>query len=327
MFKNTMNIKKFLSVILAAFVTISFAPQAHAFWIWTPESGKWVNPKYDVKPSPKDQLEYATSFFDAHRYAEAKREYQKLLKAYPKAREAADAQFALGRVWEELKKYYEAVEAYQKVVDRYPFSDLGTKVVERQYLIANLLLEGKAKDSHFAMSFLGTDYNVIEIFKKVIKNDPYGAYAPASQYKMGLFHLQRQEYQEARDEFEKTVNDYPDSKWAESARYQIAVADSKRSVKPQYDQKVTGIAVEGFKDFVQTHPDSELSSDAKAEIDRLRVKEAENAFVVAKYYEKHKAFSAARIYYQSVVDKYGDTIWGEKALKKVQLIDSGVLKK
>jgi outer membrane protein assembly factor BamD len=322
-----MNIKRYLSLLLAALLALTFCPQAQAFWMWTPESGKWVNPKYDAKSTPQDQLAFAHGFFGAGKYAEAKREYQKLLKAFPKSREAAEAQFYIGRVWEELKKYFEAVEAYQKVIDRYPFSELGPKVVERQYFIANLLLEGKGKDSHYASSLLGTDYNVVEIFRKVIKNDPYGSFAPASQYKIGLFLLQKQEYQSARDEFEKTVNDYPDSKWAESARYQIAVADAKRSVKAQYDQNVTNIAVEGFKDFVQTNPDSELSKDAKAEIDRLRVKEAENAFVVAKYYEKNKQFKAAKIYYQGVADKYSDTDWADKARKQIKLIDSGSLKK
>ena len=322
-----MNIRTYLTVIFALSLITTFCPKAQAFWIWTPETGKWVNPKYDVKPTPQDQLAFAHGFFEAGKYGEAKREYQKLLKAYPKAREAADAQFSLGRVWEELKKYFEAVEAYQKVIDRYPFSELGPKVVERQYVIANLLLEGKARDSHYASSLLGTDYNVVEIFRKVIKNDPYGSNAPASQYKIGLFLLQKKDYQEARDEFEKTMNDYPDSKWTESARYQIAVADAKRSVKAQYDQNVTNIAVEGFTDFVKTSPDSELSKEAKAEIDRLRVKEAENAYLVAEYYKKNKQFTAAKIYYQTVADKYDDTVWGEKARRQVQLIDSGGVKK
>lgn len=322
-----MYIKKYFSLYLIALLVTAFCPTAQAFWIWTPESGKWVNPKYDAKASPVDQLAYAHGFYGAGKYAEAKREYQKLLKAYPKAREAAEAQFYIGRVWEELKKYFEAVEAYQKVIDRYPFSDLGPKVIERQYFIANLLLEGKGKDSHYASSLLGSDYNVVDIFRKVIKNDPYGSYAPASQYKIGMFFLQKKEYQEARDEFEKTVNDYPGSKWAESARYQIAVADAKRSAEPQYDQNVTNIAVEAFEDFVKTNPDSELSTEARAEIERLRVKDAENAYLVAKFYEKTKQFNAAKIYYQGVISKYPDTDWAERSREQIKLIDSGALKK
>jgi outer membrane protein assembly factor BamD len=316
-----------VALMLMLSAGLVLAPGARAFWIWTPESGKWSNPKYDVKPSPKEQLEYAHTFFNARQYPEALREYNKLLQHYAKAREAAEAQFYVGRVWEEMKKYFLAVAAYQKVVDRYPFSDLGPKVVERQYVIANLFMEGKAKDTRFATTLLGNEYDVVEVFRKVIRNDPYGVYAPPAQFKIGLFYLGRREYQQARDEFEKTLNDYPDSKWAESARYQIAVADSKRSVAAQYDQKVTNVAVAGFEDFVKANPESELSSDAKKEIDRLRLKEAENAFVVAQFYEKSKQLKAAVIYFQAVVDKYGDTPWGTRAQAEIVAINSGVVRK
>lgn len=316
-----------LSVVLAFFAVMMNPASAQAFWVWTPESGKWVNPKYDVKPSPEEQLEYAHEFFKAGQYPEAVREYKKLLKHYEKAREAAEAQFYVGRTWEELKKYFQAVDAYQKVVDRYPFSDLGPKVVERQYVIANLFMEGKAKDSRFATSLLGNEYNLVDVFRKVIKNDPYGAYAPASQFKIGLFYLGRNEYQQARDEFEKTMNDYPDSKWAESARYQIAVADSKRSVPAQYDQKVTNVALEGFEDFVRTNPESELSADARKEIERLRLKEAENAFVVADFYRKNKQPKSAVLYYKGVIEQYGDTVWADKAQAEIDAINSGAARK
>lgn len=318
------------SVLLSIFCLVSLlcccAP-AQAFWIWTPETGKWVNPKYDVKPSPKEQLDYANEFFNAGQFTDALREYKKLLKHYDKSREAAEAQFNCGRIWEELKKYFQAVDEYQKVVDHYPFSDLGPKVVERQFDIANMFMEGKARDSKFATTLFGTEYNVVEVFRKVIKNDPYGALAPAAQYKIGLFYLGRGEYQQARDEFEKTMNNYPDSKWAESARYQIAVADSRRSVDAQYDQKVTSVAVSGFEDFVKTNPESELSADAKKEINRLRLKEAENAFVVAQFYKKSKQIKAAIIYFQAVVDKYNDTPWGAKAQAEVNALNNGVILK
>jgi outer membrane protein assembly factor BamD len=319
-----MNIKLPLKlVLLVAFVLGAGTPSAHAFWMWTPETGKWVNPKYAVKESPAEQLEYARSFFDARQYGEAMREYKKLIRAYSKAREAADAQFAIGQTWEALKKFSQAVEAYQLVIDKYPFSDLGPKVVERQYVIGNMLMEGKARDSQLAETLLGTEYRVVDIFRKVIKNDPYGPYAASSQYKIGLYYQARGEYQEARDEFEKTLNDYPDSKWAESAKYQIALSDAKRSVKPQYDQKVTNVAVEGFEEFVKTHPESELSKDAQDQITKLRVKEAENNFVVADFYRKNKKYQSARVYYRIVMDKYGDTIWALKADAQLRALPSG----
>lgn len=319
---------KYTAWAIAVVLLLCCVSPVQAFWLWTPETGAWVNPKYSVKETPVEQLQYAQSFFDARQLGEAMREYKKLIKFYPKAREAAEAQFAIARTWEEMGKMNKAVIEYQMVVDKYPFSDLGPKVTERQYLIANALMEGKAKDSQLADSLMGHEHKVVEIFQKVIKNDPYGPYAPSSQYKIGLYYQARKEFQDARDAFEKTVNDYPDSKWAESARYQIALSDAKRSVGAQYDQKVTNIAVKGFEDFVKTSPASELSKEARQQIDMLRIKEAENAFVVAQFYEKQKQVDAARIYYNGVVEKYGDTIWAKKAANRLMaLTNVGTVKK
>ena len=47
-------------------------------------------------------------------------------------------------------------------------------------------------------------------------------------------------YQEARDEFEKTMNDYPTSEWAHASKFQIAMADTSRASDAQHEQKVTG---------------------------------------------------------------------------------------
>lgn len=304
---------RFLVSVSFAFLLLIPALPAQAFWIWTPESGTWMNPKYAVKDSPKEQLAYARSFLDAGQNAEALREFRKLIKHYSKAREAADAQFDVGRVYEALGKYAAAVDAYQLVLDKYPFSELGPKAVERQYSLAIALMEGKARDGKLAETLLGTEHRVVEIFRKVIKNDPYGPFAASAQYKIALYFQARAEHQLAREEFEKTLDDYPDSEWAEPARYQIAVSDAKRSVAPQYDQQVTSAAVAGFEDFVRTNPDSGLTAEAREQIRLLSEKEAENVYVVARYYMKNRKYDSVRIYCQQILQKYAQTTWVDRA--------------
>ena len=127
-------------------------------------------------------------------------------------------------------------------------------------------------------------------------------------------------YQEARDEFEKTMNDYPTSEWARAAKFQIAMADTSRASDAQHEQKVTDVAMQEFKEFVKTHPDSELTPQAKQQMFRLKEKEAENNFVIAKFYEKQKNWKAARIYYKEITNKYADTTWGPKAMARLKAI-------
>lgn len=293
-------------------------PETHAFWIWTPETNKWINPKFAVQETPKDQLQYALEFYHGGDLKAAMKEFRKLIKHYPRAREAAEAQYYIARCFEEQDQFFEAFKQYQIAIEKYPFAERSGEMIKRQYAIGNQVMDGKVKKNKLIHTIVGGDYNVIEIFRKVIKNAPYGEYAAVAQYKIGLYLQEKKMYQEARDEFEKTVNDYPESEWAKAAKYRIALSDARRSAGAQYDQKVTEAAIQELQDFVKEHPGAELSRAARGEIHQLREKEAENNFLIAGFYEKQKRFKAAKLYYTTIVEQYKNTSWASKALERLR---------
>lgn len=310
--------QKRILIIFTLLLAVFCTRPSFAFWVWTPESGKWENPKFAVKDTPQEQLQFALEFYNSKKYKEAIREFDKLIKNYPRAKEAPEAQYYIARSWEDQNKLFEAFKQYQEVIDKYPFSERSAEIVKRQYEMGVKYLEGKTKKDSWIDALSGADYNVVDIFKAVIKNAPYGEYAAPSQYKIGLYLLENNLYQEARDEFEKVMNDYPDSEWAKAAKFQIALTDSKRSAGVQYDQKITQSAVKEFEEFSHNYPDAELSNDAKQNVLKLREKEAKNNFLVAQFYEKQKNYKAAKIYYQMIVDDYQTSPLASKALQKIR---------
>ncbi|MDP2653693.1 MAG: outer membrane protein assembly factor BamD [Candidatus Omnitrophota bacterium] len=314
--------RKILVTAIVFAVVLMFSVPAQAFWVWTPETNKWTNPKYSVKDTPQDQLAYALEFYKDKEYKKTIEEMEKLIKHYPRAREAAEAKYYVGLCYEDQGQLYQAFKEYQVVIEKYPFSERAGAIVEKQFSIGDQLMEGKQKKSKVLQTIAGGGYDVIDVYRTVIKNAPYGPFAAHAQYKIGLYLQEKQLYQEARDEFEKTINDYPESEWAKAARYQIALSDSKRSSGPGYDQKVTRTAVEEFKSFVKDYPDADLSEKAKKEIHNLREKEAENHFLIAAFYEKQKKFDAAKVYYSEVVRDYQNTSWAKKALEKIQTLNT-----
>jgi TolA-binding protein len=211
-----------------------FISPAHAYWIWTPKTGKWVNPKHDVKPTPKEQFEWAKSFYDSKQYDGAKREFSKLLKKYPKSFEASESQYYLGLIEEEQGKLYEAYLAYQKVIDKYPFSERIQEIIRREYEIAEGFMSGEKRKA-LGMA-LPVENPAIEIFTKVIENSTYGPLAPKAQYKLGLVLKSLMRYYEAEEAFSKVISNYPDSEWVEPARFQIAACRAAMSQGPDYDQ-------------------------------------------------------------------------------------------
>ncbi|MDP3041437.1 MAG: tetratricopeptide repeat protein [Candidatus Omnitrophota bacterium] len=307
-------------IILSLLIISFFAIQpAHAYWIWTPKSGKWVNPKNLPKDNPKEQFAYAKSYFDNNKYEEAKREFRKLLKAYPKSAEAAESQYYLGLAEEQQSKLYEAFQAYQLVIDKYPFSERIQEIIEKEYKIAEKFMAGEKRKA------LGIDLPVenpaIEIFGKVVENSTYGPLAPKAQYKLGLVLKGLMRYYEAEEEFGKVVSRYPDSEWSAAAKFQIASCRASLSKGFAYDQGSAQEAKEKFQEFVKEHPDAVLSLDAEKNIGQIREKEAEASYNTALFYEKQKAFDSAKIYYNSIVNDYAQSPWAGQAAARLQLME------
>lgn len=302
-------------LILLQFIWVS---PAVSFWIWTPESGRWINPKYAAKDTPGEQLDYALSFFEAKNYKKALLEFEKLIKHYPKTKEAAEAQYYIGLTKEELNKLYDAYLAYQKLIEKYPFSERIDEAVEHQYKIGDRLMTQEKK------KFLGIEMPVdryaIEIFDTVIKNAPYGEYAAVAQYKIGLILKSLGRFPQAKEEFEKVVLNYPESVWLEAAKFQIAVCTQETSLQAPYDQQITREAKERFEKFIKLHPDAELNKEALAQVNTLKEKEAESNFEIGKFYEKQKKFVSAKLYYEYVLTNFPKTKWAIMAFERYQAL-------
>ena len=305
-------------IFIIIFFGLSLSP-AYAYWIWTPKTGKWINPKTAVKPTPQEQFDLAKSFYDIKKYEEAKREFKKLLKHYPKSFEAAESQYYLGLIEDAQGNLYEAYQAYQKVIDKYPFSERIPQIIEREYKIGEAFMSGQKRK---AMGLpLPVENPSIEIFNKVIENSTYGLLAAAAQYKLGLVLKGLLRYYEAEEAFNKVVSNYPDSKWTAAAKFQIASCRASVSRGPDYDQGSAKEAKEKFEAFVKEHPDAVLSSEAEKNIEQLKEKEAASNYNIARFYEKQKAFEAAKVYYNDVINNYPNSQWAVTALERLQIME------
>ncbi|MCX5699245.1 MAG: tetratricopeptide repeat protein [Candidatus Omnitrophica bacterium] len=304
------------SLLIVLFLSIQ---PAHAYWIWTPKSGKWVNPKNLPKQNPGEQFAYAKSFFDDHKYDLAKREFRQLLKAYPKSAEAAESQYYLGLTEEKQGKLYEAYQAYQMVVDKYPFSERIQEIIDLEYKIAERFMGGQKRKTLGIT--LPVENPAIEIFGKVVENSTYGPLAPKAQYKLGLVLKGLMRYYEAEEEFNKVVSRYSDSEWSAAAKFQIASCRANLSKGFAYDQGSAQEAKEKFQEFVREHPDAVLSLDAEKNISQIMEKEAEASYNIGLFYEKQKAFDSAKIYYNSIVSDYPQSPWAALAAARLQIME------
>jgi outer membrane protein assembly factor BamD len=306
--------------IVAIFMLFIMAGSAFGYWIWTPESKKWENPKYSAKDTPEDQMEYAKKFYEAKNFKDSLREFKKLLKSYPLSKEAPVAQYYVGRIMEDMDNLYGAFKAYQKVIDTYPYTELVDEVIEREYKIADAFFAGKMIKIVGKWQIPAKD-KAIEIFKAVADNAPYGKYADLAKFKAGMSYKDIQDYDSAILMFKDVIDRYPNSAVMDKARFQLAECSKLLAVKPAYDQTPTNLARKEFEDFLKKHPDSDMAPDAKQVVDKLKSREAENMYETGRFYEARRAPESAVIYYKDIVRNYPDTEWAKLAQERLDEIE------
>ena len=93
-----MKNKKFAILL---FLLLFPAVSSWAYWVWSPEAGKFVNPEGSGQDSAEQQYDYAMQFYKEKNFDEAAKQLQDMLKKYPGARIASEAQYRLGTIYEE----------------------------------------------------------------------------------------------------------------------------------------------------------------------------------------------------------------------------------
>lgn len=313
------NYLKFRIVIFIFLIATLTFHTAWAFWVWTPQTKKWINPKYAVKDTPQEQFTSALDAFEREKYDEAIAQFKTLVRYYPNSATAADAQFYIGLCNEKLKKYYQAFKAYQKVMEIYPSTSRMDEVIKREYNIGELFYEGQ-KRKFFGVDILPAIDQAIEVFRSIVENAPYSQYADKAQYNLGLCYKKLKDYSAATAEFEALVDKYPESPLAGQAKYQLAHCSYKASLKPEYDTENADKAIEEFKSVIESQKDDRLIEEAKSNIFELENKKAQSSYQIAQFYEKRRKYNSAKIYYQEVVDNYPNTPWAAKAIERLKVL-------
>jgi len=313
-------------ILIILLCLFAFYGTASAYWIWTPGTKKFLNPKYAVKDSPKEQFDWAMDFYNSKDYKRAAAEFEKLVKNYEYSEYASKAQYYVGLCYENMGKFYFAFQNYQKAIDNFPHVENADEIIAREFNIANLFA---AKESPRVMGtgIMTSIDRAVEIYKKVVDNAPYGKLAEEAQFNIGQALKEAERYDEAIEAFQKLLDDYPASKFADQSRYEVALCAYKASLKPAYDVGPTDKAIKAFEEFSQANRDTELAKEADKTVQRLKDKAAEKSLLAARFYEQQKHYDSAIIYYQDVVDNFPDCSFVDQAKAKVEELKKKKVKK
>jgi outer membrane protein assembly factor BamD len=291
-----------------------------AAWVWSPESGKFINPDQEVEGTPQEVYDRAMESYQKKDLKETIEKLRLLLKKYPSAKISAEAQYRLGTVYEEIGDFYKAFRAYQDLVQRYPQSEQMAEALKREFQIGNLFLSGR-KAKLMGLEILPSAPRAIEVFKHLTEAAPYSEYGDQAQFHLGLAYKKANRFDEAKVAFQTLVDNYPESPLVPQARFQIADTSYVHSVTANRDQRVIDQAETDIDRFLREYPDSSVSDKAAKLRQEIDEKNAEKNYRIARFYEKENYLDSAFIYYRDVAARYPHTSWGSKAKDRISALE------
>jgi outer membrane protein assembly factor BamD len=300
-----MNRRLLLCLAVVSFL-LAFPERSPAPLIYSPEDGwTYEKPGTDSKwqrARAKDQLEVAQTAFGKQDYSLSLKAARRAVSRWPFSDYAPQAQYLVGRCYEEQGKDEQAFKQYQQLLEKYPKMTNAHEVLERQFIIANKFLGGQWRKLFGAIPVPPSREKTIEMYQKIIKNAPYSDVAPQAQINIGTANEKSGKYAEAMKAYEAAADRYSErEKVAADAMYKAGQAAIKQARTAEYDQSTAGKAIDTFTEFGALYPDDSRTSGTKAQIDILKSEQALGSYKVAKFYEGKHRWAAALIYYNEVL--------------------------
>ena len=302
-------------IIPALALLCLLAGAADAQWVWTPQTGRWINVGDLPKETPELQIEHARTLMLEGDYRAAWRETNKFTRYYGDSEYAAENQFLRGEIRLAQGRLLDAAEQFQQVVAAYPESVLFDDVIEKQYAIGDqLYAEGLERMDRRWVFFRERPLRrAADVYTMVIDNEPFTTRAAEAQYKVGLTQYTRENYMEAAFEYRRVIEDYGTSDWVDEASYGLAQCYYEMSYPPDYDQSPSALAIMAINDFQDRYPADERNADLDDKREEMRARIAQQRLQTAQYYERRREFESAKLSYQVVAREWPGTPAAETA--------------
>jgi outer membrane protein assembly factor BamD len=273
----------------------------------------------EIKKNAQEQFDLAQRYEAAGDWKRAGASYRMVVRRFPRSDVAAAALFNSGRMYEKQGKLEQAFRDYQSIVEKYPRSENFEPALEAEYTIAKAFLDGKRVDV-YGVPTLPSMTKAEEMFKKIVTNGPFSKIAPLAQFGIGQALEKSGSITSAVTAYQQVVDRYPSSDVAADAMYQIGYVYLQASRATGYDETAAVRAQEAFEDFLTKFPNSHKAAQAQDNLKTLQGRKSNDAFNIARFYDKQHNYKAAYVYYNEVLQQQPDSQQASRAKTRMDQI-------
>lgn len=229
---------------------------------------------------------------------------KEIVRFHALAPNAPEARFLLGRAYEATQDYRDAFKEYGKLIDRYPHSPLYADALNHQLTMAMDAASGKLTVPVFwgAWETEMESAVVVSWLREIVEKAPYNDMAATASSILARYLVDQDRPEEARREYARLVEKYPDSRYAPES--QLMVAQLWASSHTRGDNNLVNLsnAREAYEEFTlrfPSHPDAGKAMNEALNMDRLMVQQQ---LEVGRYYlERSREYTSAIFCLEDVI--------------------------
>ena len=251
--------------------------------------------------------------------------YQKVIDRYPLTEMAAQAHYLIGKMLVLRKQFTDAFSEFDIVIKDYPSFEKYNQVIADQFDVAVRLMQGE-RPYYWGLIPGFRDYGkALEFFDRVVDNAPYGEYAPKALFYKAKLALDRSRPEDAIVALERLINDYKTSTMLPEAYMLLGKTYASISKGPQYDQRSTQKAIHTYEDFVRNFPKDEKVPEAEQQMADLKDYMAQGKVFIGDFYYFHQNnLQAARTFYNAAISVAPESKSAKRAKEVLERINKGV---
>src|SRR6266851_5163788 len=144
-------------------------------------------------------------------------------------------------------------------------------------------------------------------YQKLIDEYPFSPYAEEAELNIGLAYYKQHDYAEAVGSLNDFLRMHPTSKHLDIASYYLAMAHYVQMGRPDQDQTNTELALKQFQSIEQRFPESDFAALAHEQIAICREMLARHEYVIGDFYYTRANYKAAESRMAELMALYPDT--------------------
>jgi len=269
--------------------------------------------------STPDKIENAQQLYDSGKFKSSAKVVSKWIKNNSYEHPFMDdALFLKGNACYNSSQYYDALQTFEILLEKFGASEHYSKAMYKEVDIATRFLEGEKRRVLYIFKFSAVG-DASEILTRIATRWPGSKLAAKALIIEADYFFGNKKFLEAQEAYQLIVNSYSTTDKYQHALFRNAESTFLQYRAPLYESTPLTEARFRYKQYLLKFPADGNSSAINKRLVEIEDLLAEKEYLIAAFYAKTNKDEAAKYYYEQIIKQWPQSQWAQHSAEKLSL--------